>query len=99
MTVDGLALAWELLSEPQWSNSGDGYIGLRVGVRLVDAATRELIIEYPYPRDRRGFNKPVPQRPQISQPMVELSVREAIAAGWDPHSRGKAFIYQAGKPS
>jgi len=99
MTIDGEALAWELLSEPQWSNSGDGYIGMRIGVRAVDTARRELVIEYPYPTDRRGWPKPVPQRPKVSQPMVEQSVQQAIAAGWDPQSRGKAFVFRAGKPN
>ncbi len=38
MAVDGASLIWELLSEPQWSNSGDGYIGMCIGVRFADAA-------------------------------------------------------------
>ena len=97
MTVEGVALTWELLSEPQWSNSGDGYIGMCIGVRVSNAARRELIIEYPDPRDRRGLPKPVPQRPEVSQPMVERSVQEALAAGWDPQSRGKASVFQAGQ--
>lgn len=99
LSVNGEALAWELLSEPQWSNSGDGYIGMRIGVRAVEAVSRELIIEYPYPTDRQGAPKPVPQRPEVSQPMVERSVEEALAAGWDPQSRGKAFVLRAGKPT
>lgn len=95
MEVDGLSLAWELLSEPQYSNSADGRIGMRIGVRVADAARRELVIEYPYPTDRRGFPKPVPQRPEVSRPMVERSVHQAIAVGWDPQSRGKAFVFRA----
>lgn len=96
--MEGAKFVWELLSEPQYSNSGDGRIGMRIGVRLADASTRELIIEYPYPLDRRGLPKPVPQRPQVSQPMVEKSIGEALASGWDPHSRGKPFIFLAAKP-
>ena len=98
MTVEGVALVWELLSEPQWSNSGDGYIGMRIGVRVANATTRELVIEYPFPTDRRGFPKSVPQRPEVSQPMVERSVEQALAAGWDPQSRGKAFVFRPDKP-
>jgi hypothetical protein len=97
MNLEGVALTWELLSEPQWSNSGDGRIGMRIGVRAAEAARRELVIEYPYPTDRRGLAKPVPQRPEVSQPMVERSVEQALAAGWDPQSRGKAFVFHAGK--
>lgn len=52
--IDGVALDWELVSEPQWSNSGDGYKGLCVSVRVADEARRELIIEYPYPTGADG---------------------------------------------
>jgi hypothetical protein len=97
-TADGLKLVWELLSEPQYSNSGDGRIGLRIAVRVADATARELIIEYPYPTDRRGLPKPVPQRPPVSQAMVERSITEALTAGWDPGSRGKPFILLSDKP-
>jgi hypothetical protein len=96
-SVDGMKLSWELLSEPQYSNSGAGRIGLRIGVRLDGTVTRELIIEYPYPTDKRGLPKPVPQRPQVSESMVEKSIRDALASGWDPHSRGKPFILLAEK--
>lgn len=92
---DGLRLTWELISEPQWSNSGDGYKGLCISVRVADEARRELIIEYPYPRDKQGRPLPVPQRPPVSGKMVEASINSALEAGWDPHSRGKAFVFEA----
>ena len=98
-SLAGMSLVWELLSEPQWSNSGDGYIGLCISVRVSDEARRELIIEYPYPTDKQGRKLPVPQRPAVSQKLVETSIREAIEAGWDPGSRGKAFVFQAGAPT
>lgn len=93
--IDGLPLTWELISEPQWSNSGDGYKGLCISVRASEEARRELIIEYPYPTNKRGLPLPVPQRPQVSPKLVEASIHAAIEAGWDPHSRGKAFIFYA----
>ena len=91
--IDGSTLLWELTSEPSWSNSGDGYKGMCVSVRLADAARRELIIEYPFPTDKSGKKLPVPQRPSLSQTMVEASIRDALTTGWDPHSRGKAFVF------
>lgn len=97
-TIDGTALVWELASEPQWSNSGDGYIGLCISVRVADEARRELIIEYPYPTDAKGKRLPLPQRPRVSPTMVEASIRQAIVAGWDFTSRGKAFVFLAPKP-
>ncbi len=91
--IDGVSLLWELSSEPSWSNSGDGYKGMCIAVRVTDAARRELVIEYPFPTDKTGRELPVPQRPAVSQAMVETSIRDAIEAGWDPHSRGKAFVF------
>ena len=91
-SIDDTALVWELTSEPQWSNSGDGYKGLCVSVRA-DEARRELIVEYPYPAGGDGRPLPVPQRPDLTPKMVEASIRQAIDAGWDPSSRGKAFVF------
>lgn len=92
--IDGVAVDWELVSEPQWSNSGDGYKGLCLSVCVADKARRELIIEYPYPTGADGRPLPVPQRPAITPRMVEASIQQALDAGWDPVSRGKPFVFQ-----
>ena len=92
-SVDGLALDWELVSEPQWSNSGDGYKGLCISVQVRDEARRELIIECAYPTNKAGRPLPVPQRPPVSPRKVEDAINAAVGAGWDPHSRGKAFVF------
>lgn len=94
--IDDLALQWELVSEPQWSNSGDGYKGLCISVRVAGEARRELILEYPYPEGRDGRPLPVPQRPPVSPKIVEADIRRALADGWDPASRGKALVYHVG---
>jgi hypothetical protein len=91
--IDGVALDWLLISEPQWSNSGDGYKGLCISVKVAEEARRELLIEYPYPTDRHGRPLPVPQRPTVSPKLIEEDIRSALKAGWDPSSRGKAFIF------
>jgi hypothetical protein len=91
--VDGISMLWELVSEPQWSNSGDGYKGLCISVRVVEVARRELIIEYPYPKGSDGRPLPVPQRPIVVPKLVEASINQALNAGWDPSSRGKAFVF------
>ena len=93
VTIDDVALRWELTSEPQWSNSGDGYKGLCISVEVADEARRELIIEYPYPKGRDGRPLPVPQRPTVTPKLVEQAIGDALNAGWDPSSRGKAFVY------
>jgi len=91
--IDGVSLAWELVSEPQWSNSGDGYKGMCISVRVADEARRELIIEYPYPKGTDGRPLPVPQRPVVTAKLIEASTSDAIQRGWDPASRGKAFVF------
>lgn len=58
--LDGIALQWELISEPSWSNSGDGYKGLCILVRVASDARRELIIEYPFPTGKDGRKLPGP---------------------------------------
>jgi hypothetical protein len=99
-TIDGLPLAWSLTSEPQWSNNeGEGYKGMCISVKVIGQARRELIVEYPFPTGRNGLPLPVPQRPPISASLVEASIRQAIAAGWDPGSRGKPFVFYAPAPS
>lgn len=90
--AEGHALHWELVSEPSWSSSARVYKGLCISVRVTGEARRELMIEYPFPTDKGGRPLPVPQRPPVSQAMVEQAIGEAVAAGWDPGSRGKAFV-------
>jgi hypothetical protein len=54
---------------------------------------RELILEYPFPRKVGSKGAPkLPQRPKFSEKIVEADVRQAMAAGWDPASRGKTFV-------
>jgi hypothetical protein len=97
--INDLSLVWSLVSEPQWSNSGDVYKGMCISVQMAEKVRRELIIEYPYPTDSRGAPLPVPQRPHVSQALVEASIRQAISAGWIPTSRGKAFVFHPTKDS
>jgi len=94
IAIDGVVPLWELVSEPQWSNSGDGYKGMCISVRVADEARRELIIEYPYPKGADGRPLPVPQRPTVTQKLIEASINQALDAGWDPASRGKAFVFE-----
>ncbi len=101
--VDGMKLHWAVHREPQWCTA-DGWKGLSIAVRLENGKGRELILEYPYPQKGRRLrfdgktflvapNPPV--RPSISKKIIEAGIAQAMAAGWDPASRGKTFAFQA----
>jgi hypothetical protein len=100
VAVDGFDLRWEVRSEPQWSTE-DGYQGLSITVQRTDGTFRELILQYPSPQKKktvvegRTFLMPsgFPVRPKISAKTVEADIRQAIAAGWNPNSRGKVFVF------
>ncbi|MGA9528381.1 MAG: hypothetical protein WBS24_09715 [Terriglobales bacterium] len=93
ITVDRILFMWRLLNEPLWS-SEDGYIGLRISVQTEDGRHRELIVEYPFPKKFTGVGLPqLPQRPKLSEKAIETGIRQAIAAGWEPDSRGKTFHF------
>jgi hypothetical protein len=93
IAVDGIRLSWRLLSEPQWT-SEHGYKGLCISVRMEAGQHRELVVEYPFPKKcRPNGMRQLPQRPKFSEKAVEAGVRQAMAAGWEPDSRGKIFVF------
>ena len=96
ITVEGHNLYWELLSEPQWTTE-DGYRGLCISVQTNNTSSRELVLEFPMPTKTTGNGMPqLPQRPKFSAKSIEDGVRLAIVAGWEPESRGKAFVFKMG---
>src|SRR6266436_9372180 len=94
VTIDGVKLIWQLLSEPQ-AIAGEGLRGMRISVQVSGGHNRELILEYPFPEKLGAMELAhFPQRPKFSSKTVEADIRKALAAGWDPASRGKAIIFQ-----
>jgi hypothetical protein len=92
VTIDGLAIAWELRREAHYS-SFEGYKGMTFSVRAVSETARtfkELILEYPFPERKPG--KPL-EKERIVPETIEAGIREAIAGGWEPSSRGRVFIW------
>jgi hypothetical protein len=100
VTIDGHSLVWRLHREQQGSTS-EGWRGMAIHVRVAEGARRELHMEYPaVETHKNGFTRigiDYSPRPGIVATKVEAHVREAIAAGWDPDSRGKPFVYQVGE--
>lgn len=87
--VDDLQYHWELRRQPQWSDL-DGWLGMTLSL-LQDGAQREAVLEFPPPkRLQRGQH---PGRLQVSAAVVSRGIRAALAAGWEPTSRGKTTVF------
>ena len=92
--IDGFSLVWNLQREQQWCGE-DRLKGAAIHVQVAGAARRELLLEYPPIRTQKDDGSRIDVRPQkIAEKKVESHIREAMAAGWDPNSRGKPFVYQ-----
>ena len=94
MTIDGFSLIWNLHREQQWFTK-DGWKGVAIHVRVAKGARRELFLEFPpVGTEKAGNTKEAPARYPISAAKVEAGIREAMAAGWDPASRGQPYFHQ-----
>lgn len=95
LTIDGVRLNWHLHREQQWFTA-DGWMGVAIHVKVAEGAHRELFLEYPaVSTQRSGLTRIDSVRQNISPSRVEAHIHEAMAAGWDPSSRGKKpFVYQ-----
>jgi len=94
ISVNGIALYWELVSEPQWTS--EGWKGLCFSVRTEDCKHKELVLQYPMPKKVTGIGLPqLPQQPKFSAKTIEADTLRAIVAGWEPMSRGRAFVFRA----
>ena len=92
VTIDGVEIAWELLREAHYSSS-EGYKGMLFSARAVSDTARtfrELILEYPFPPRKPG--KPI-EKERILPAKVEAGIREAVAGGFDPTSRGRVYVW------
>jgi hypothetical protein len=88
--VDGQTYEWELQREPQWCTA-DGWRGMTIAVRLI-GAQREVVLEFPMPKHPSN-GSPQRQRRKINDTIASNGVRAALAAGWEPASRGKPIVY------
>ncbi len=88
-TLDGVTYEWEL--RHGWGAApGAGYRGVSVSVWLRRLQTRELIVDFPFAL----FGREAPPQAKL-QAAVERAIPAALAAGWDPESRGRARRFAA----
>jgi hypothetical protein len=92
MTIDGFSLIWRLHREQHWSTA-DGWTGVALHVKVAEGARRELFLEYPASRTQKsGYLRTDPVQQSILPAKVNAHIQQAMAAGWDPNSRGKPYI-------
>jgi hypothetical protein len=89
--VEGEPFVWRLQRRPQWSSDVAGWRGKAIAVRHVEGQ-REAVLEFPPERQPR-YGAPQLQASQIPVDLVARAIASAIAAGWEPLSRGKTVNF------
>jgi len=85
--VDGERYAWRLQRRPQWSSDAADWRGMAIAVRH-EEGQREAVLEFP-PGQQPRYGAPQLQPSQIAPELIAKAIVSAIAAGWEPLSRGK----------
>ena len=85
--VAGEPYVWRLQRQPQWSSDTAAWRGMAIAVRHGEGQ-REAVVEFP-PGRQPKFGAPHLQASQIDPELVARAITSAIAAGWEPLSRGK----------
>ena len=78
---------WRLQCKPQWSSNPVERRGVAIAVRHKEGQ-REAVLEFP-PGPQPRFGAPQLKATQIAPELVAKAIASAIAAGWEPMSRGK----------
>ncbi|MRR55058.1 MAG: hypothetical protein EG822_11185 [Deltaproteobacteria bacterium] len=91
--IDGIELAWEIRHLGGASNMYENYRGISVSVVHTKGATKELIINFHF----QDYWWALPPSKQEFEDRLTATIKEAIAAGWAPTRRGKAFIFEVPK--
>lgn len=87
ITVDGEPYVWRLHRQPGWSGDDAKPHGMGITVRHAQGK-REVTIEFP-PGPKPRLGAPQLKASQIDASLVARAIQSAIAAGWEPLSRGK----------
>jgi hypothetical protein len=85
--VGGEAYVWRLQRKPRWSSDPAERHGMAIAVHH-KAGKREAVLEFP-PGPQPRFGATQLQASQIRPELVAKAIASAIAAGWEPLSRGK----------
>jgi hypothetical protein len=78
---------WRLHRQPQWSRDPAECHGKAIAVRHLEGQ-REAVVEFPLGTEPR-YGAPLLKASHIPVDLVARAIGSAIAAGWEPLSRGK----------
>jgi hypothetical protein len=84
--VGGETYLWRIQRQSGWSSDAGDWRGMAIAVRHLEGK-REAVIEFPPPKRPRGA--PLLQPGQIKPELVAKAITSAMAAGWEPLSKGK----------
>ena len=87
ITVDGEPYVWRLQRQPGWDGDGMERHGMAIAVHHLEGK-REAVVEFP-PGPQPRFGAPLLKAERIDLELVKQAIASAIAAGWEPLSRGK----------
>ena len=85
--VAGEPYVWRLQRQPAWSSDIAGWRGMALTVRHKEGQ-RDAVLECP-PGPQPRYGAPMLKASQIAPALVKKAIASAIAAGWEPLSRGK----------
>ena len=85
--VDGEPYVWRLQRQPGWSSDAPTRHGMAIAFRHAEGQ-REAVAEFP-PGPEPRYGAPLLKANRIDQKLIRNAIASAIAAGWDPLSRGK----------
>jgi len=88
--IDGQPYVWRLHRLLREAKDPSERRGKAIAVRHLEGQ-REAILEFP-PEEQLRFGAPQLKPSQIAPELVARGITSAVAAGWEPLSRGKTVI-------
>jgi hypothetical protein len=89
---------WRVLRHSTWTRGRDQeftLLGLAILVEPTESSRRELLLQFDIDPTRHG-DMPHHQRFHLPDGRLAEVIEGAIKAGWEPDSRGKRFVHEAG---
>lgn len=90
--VGGDPYVWRLQRRPHWSSDPAERRGMGIAVRHKEGQ-REAVLEFP-PGAQPRFGGPQLKAAQVRPELVARAIASALAAGWEPLSRGKTVTFE-----